>query len=510
MATKLIGIDAGGTMTKVALFDLSGAEIACERRANIMLFPHAGWTERDPDAMWRATCEATRALMERTGTAADDILAITPSGFGAGVFLVDRDGATVRPGLVSTDSRSTGLINSWRADGLDNVVKVGVQQDLWSGQTLALLGWFSRHERETVSRTHHVMLCKDFLRLRLCGDVSTDPTDGGCAGLINVETGAYAADVLQELGIGEWFGKLPPIMPSTGLTAGLNSSAASAMGLKAGTPVCRGVYDVVGCSLASGLVDNSSLGVVAGTFSINSIVGSRPLTSPYPSLQSRYPVGDLFLATIATPTSASNLEWVCKTFLGAEAERLKAQGRSIYDLCSELAESALDRETAAIFLPFLLGGPTGAPGALLGLAARDDLPTVMRSVFEGIVFAHRYDIATLLADPATPRPRVMKLAGGPSRSDVWAQMFADCLDMPVEIANGSEFGAKGAAICGAVASGVYPDVASAVSQMVKVERRFEPRPDRTATMQAGYARYLQAARGLGDLWSAVNATQVSN
>ncbi|PJN92988.1 hypothetical protein CNY89_24765, partial [Amaricoccus sp. HAR-UPW-R2A-40] len=86
-------------------------------------------------------------------------------------------------------------------------------------------------------------------------------------------------------------------------------------GLVAGTPVARGVYDVVGCSLASGLRETDQLGVVAGTFSINSTLHAAPCLDPRPTLQCPYPVGGLYLATIATPTSASNLEWLCKTML---------------------------------------------------------------------------------------------------------------------------------------------------------------------------------------------------
>jgi L-xylulokinase len=64
MRERLIGIDAGGTMTKVVLLDGLGNELACERRPNVMLMPHEGWTERDPDAMWNAACVALRTLME--------------------------------------------------------------------------------------------------------------------------------------------------------------------------------------------------------------------------------------------------------------------------------------------------------------------------------------------------------------------------------------------------------------------------------------------------------------
>jgi len=68
MKQRLIGIDAGGTMTKVVLFDLQGNELACERQSNDVVLKHPGWVERDGEAMWHAVCTNLKALLEKTDT----------------------------------------------------------------------------------------------------------------------------------------------------------------------------------------------------------------------------------------------------------------------------------------------------------------------------------------------------------------------------------------------------------------------------------------------------------
>ena len=78
-------------------------------------------------------------------------------------------------------------------------------------------------------------------------------------------------------------------------------------------------------------------------------------------------------------------------------------------------------------------------------------------------------------------------------------MFADGLGLPVEIANGGELGAKGGAICAAVATGAYATVSDAIKNMVKVERRFEPDAERGAALTAKYLDYC------GAIETAVNA-----
>ncbi|MDO6966907.1 FGGY-family carbohydrate kinase [Rhizobium alvei] len=502
MRERLIGIDAGGTMTKVVLLDAFGNELACERRPNIMLMPREGWTERDPDAMWAAACDALQSLMMKTGVDPADIVAVTPSGYGGGVYFVDADGRAVRNGLVSTDTRTLPLIARWTRTGLANAISKHIQQQIWPGQTLPILAWFQENEPDLLGRTAHVLSCKDFLRMRLCGDVSTDPTDAGCSGFLNVTRGVISEEAFAAAGLSAWLNRLPPIGSSAEIVGGVSDAVAAATGLRAGTPVVRGVYDVVGCSLASGALRPSQLAVVAGTFAIHSTINAKPSIDPLPTIQTPYPVGDQLLATTATPTSASNLEWLCKTVLAAEAQQALEAGRSIYDVCNDLVEGTIGRPNSILFFPFLFDGPRGAPAGFLGLKAGAGLEDIVRAVYEGVVFAHRYDMTYLLTGPDAASPDVIRLAGGPSRSDVWSQMFADGLGLPVEIANGSEFGAKGGAIVGAVAAGIYRDVPEAISKMVSVTKRFEPDPVRQAALTRKYRSFLAAIDVVADLYAA--------
>ena len=172
--------------------------------------------------------------------------------------------------------------------------------------------------------------------------------------------------------------------------------------------------------------------MIGGTFAICSTVHDRPLLDPLVNHQSAYPIGSLYLASAASATSGSNLEWVINTFLEAEAARLKSRGERLYDHVNALVADVLDQPSDMIFLPHLFNHDVAG---LIGPSAGDRLSNVLRAVFEGVVCAHRFDLETALLNGAgSARPSRVMLAGGVSRSDVWAQMFADGLQLPVAVA----------------------------------------------------------------------------
>jgi L-xylulokinase len=162
----------------------------------------------------------------------------------------------------------------------------------------------------------------------------------------------------------------------------------------------------------------------------------------------------------------------------------------------------MDRENDILFFPFLLDGPRGAPAGFSGMTVATTLPDMLRAIYEGVVFAHRTDLTYLLSGPDSAKPDVIRFAGGPSRSAVWSQMFADGLGLPVEITNGSELGAKGGAMCAAVAIGAYASMSDAMKAMVKVEQRLEPNGERARVLDAKYERYSAAVTANVRAWEA--------
>ena len=497
MSKRILGIDTGGTMAKAAVFELDGREVASDRRPNQVLFPEPGYTEVDAEALWQAACAAIRGVLDKSGTAATDIIGVSTTGHGNGLYAVDRDGMPVMPGIISTDSRAATIAAEWMRLGHGAVAEPVIMQRFWPGQTLALLGWFKRHRPDALERAAAVFGSKDYLRARLTGELATEITEAAVSGLAALDTGDYAYGLFETLGFGDLAPKLPPIRPSLAVGGTVTARAAAETGLLEGTPVVRGLTDVVACAVASGITSPETMAIIAGTFSVNETLHVRPRRSHAPMLQMPYPIGGYFIATECSATSASNLEWICRTILQAEGERALQQGRSIYDVCGDLVQKALARPNNDIlFFPFLFGGPDGALAGLLGLKASHDLADVMRAVFEGIAFAHKLDIDRLQRGHDAAMPTIGRLAGGAAKSTIWPQIFANVLGLRIEVPSCTEVGAQGAALSVATTLGLHPSLEAAVHHMVRIERRYEPDPARHARYQTKFARFAALAAAM--------------
>lgn len=93
-----------------------------------------------------------------------------------------------------------------------------------------------------------------------------------------------------------------------------------------------------------------------------------------------------------------------------------------------------------------------------------------------------------------------RLTGGGARSRVWAQIFADALEMPIEVPAATEVAALGAAIAAGIGVGVYANHAGAVAQAVQVIRRHEPQAEATPKYLARYQEYRCLLEAMREPW----------
>lgn len=494
MEKYVLGIDNGGTLIKAALYDACGREIAVAKQRAGMLVPQPGYSERNMLLQWEANCQAVRAVLEKSKLQASSICAIAVTGQGNGLYLVDEQGNPCRNGISSADMRAQEYVDRWNADGTAERVKDLTFQDIWAGQPVALLAWLKDHECEVFHAAKWIFMCKDYIRYRLTGEAWAELTDYSGTNMVNLHTCTYDEELLPLFGLEEFRRLLPPLCKSTDYCGVVSREVADETGLCAGTPVYGGLFDIDASGLGLGMTQPDVLAIIAGTWSINEYISPKPVRSG--SLKcTAYCMDGYYLITESSATSASNLDWLVNN-LHLEFPK----GVSPFAYCDQAVQSVPADASDVLFLPFLYGSNTNprASSCFLGLSGWHTIDHMIRAVFEGIVFSHRMHIERLQLEE--PNVSGARLAGGVANSPVWIQMFADILQIPLEIVEIKEVGALGAAMTAAVGVGMFASYSEAAGNMVRVKEKYCPQPQYAAVYNRKYERYCKTMGALNDFW----------
>lgn len=167
-------------------------------------------------------------------------------------------------------------------------------------------------------------------------------------------------------------------------------------------------------------------------------------------------------------------------------------GRDPYERLTEEAAKAPPGSDGLLWTPYLMGERTphldpNARGALVGLTAQHTRAHVIRAILEGVAFSLR-DSLTLFQEIGVPIESI-RLSGGGARSPLWQQIQADVYGMPVDLIEGDEGAAYGAALLAGVGIEHWPSVDVACQSSVRVARRVQPDAKSAALLTRQYAEY---------------------
>lgn len=501
-----LGLDNGGTATKAAVFDEQGREIAVAGMDTATLQPRPGFMERDMEEMWAANCYVIRQALDKAGVSGKDIACVAVCGHGKGLYLWGKDNRPVQNGIISTDNRAWRYPQKWKEDGTEEKVFALSCQHILSSQPVSLLAWLKDHEPETLEKTQWIFACKDYVRFRLTGEAFAERTDYSGCNFINLYTGSYDEELLSMFDLSECMEKLPPLRGSTDICGHVTKEAAQKTGLAEGTPVAGGAFDIDACALAVGITDEEHLCMIAGTWSINEYIGKEPVIDGSVMMNSYFCLPGYYLIEECSPTSAGNNAWFVKTLLPELKEECGRKGQNIYEVMNQWVEEIPVEEFCPVYLPFLMASNVhpNALGSFVGISSFHTRTHLLRSVYEGVTFSHRYHLEKLLKTRKS-LPASIRLAGGAARSPMWTQMFADVMKLPVESVQVNETGAFGCALIGAAAVGDYPDIQKAVEGMCRISPAVYPDPVKSAVYDEKYKLYCAAIDSLDGLWDSIQS-----
>lgn len=487
----LLALDHGTQSVRALLFDLQG-RLVSKARIEIEPYtsPQPGWAERDAEDSWLTICAACRRLWEESPVGPDAVAGVTVTTQRATMVCVDDLGRPLRPAIVWLDQRRTEGLEP--VGGLTGLAfrAVRMSETVRFFQIEAESNWLRRHQPEIWAATDKFLFLSGFLNHRLTGRF----VDG-----VGSQVGFVPFDYkkLRWASRRDWKWNtlgikrdmLPDLHPPGSILGELTPEAAEKMGLPVGLPVVAAAADKACEVLGSGCLAPSIGCLSYGTTATVNTTHQRyveplPFLPPYPAA-----VPDSHLMEVQIFRGYWMVSWFKREF-GLRERRLAAdRGIEAEALFDELVEAVPPGSMGLMLQPYWspgvkMPGPE-AKGAVIGFGDVHTRGHLYRSILEGLAFGLREG-----AERTERRSKVpitdLRVAGGGSQSDAAMQLTADIFGLPATRPHVYEASGLGAAINVAVALGLHQDFPTAVAEMTRAGRVFEPDPENQRLYDALY------------------------
>jgi xylulokinase len=479
--TFVLGIDVSTTATKAVLIDETGAVAGIGSAEYAYDVPRPLWSEQDPELWWAGTIAAIRSVLASSGVAGTDIAAIGLTGQMHGAVLLDATDAVLRPAILWNDQRTAAECDAIRAAvGRERLIAI-TGNDALTGFTAPKLVWVRDHEPDIWQRVAHVLLPKDFVRLRLSGEHALDKADGAGTILFDLAARDWSPVILDALGIDPAW--MPPTFEGPAVTGTVTADAAAATGLRSGTPIVAGGGDQAANAVGTGVVSPGTVALSLGTSGVIFAATDRPIFEPDGRVHAFcHAIPDRWHLMSVMLSAAGSLRWFRETL---------APDVPFADLVAAAGEVPAGSD-GLLFLPYLTGERSPHPdplarGAFVGLTVRHDRRHLTRAVLEGVAFGLR-DGLDLMTAAGMPAPSEIRVSGGGTASLLWRQILADVLGAEIATVNTTEGAAFGAALLAAVGAGWFASGPEATAALVTATPSASPGPDRGALGEA-HERY---------------------
>ena len=490
----LLGIDIGTSGCKALLIGIDGAVIAADTATYPLSQPRPGWTEQDPELWIEGARKAVAGAL--AGAPGVEILCVGLSGQMHGLTPLDADHRVLRPAILWNDQRNGAECAALTeaAGGLDGLL-AATNNRMLVGYTGGKMLWMRNHEPDLFARMALALNPKDYLRLRLTGEVASEVSDASGTGFFDVRRRQWATGLIETAGIDPAL--LPPAHESQEITGRISARGAALFGLPAGVPVAGGGGDSVIQTIGSGVIAPGELQTTIGTAGILAAALDAPQDNPDGKLQ-------VFCNVAADKWHCMGVSLNAGGAMGWFRDALCA-ATPFEQLVAEAAESPAGAR-GLLFLPYLNGERCPHPdpsarGAFIGLTARHGRADLTRALMEGVVHALA-DMHALMR-PMGIGGRIVKASGGGARSVLWRQLQADMFGCDVVTTEGAAEGAAfGAALVAGLAVGVWPDAETAARRCRDLTREM-PDPDAASVHARAHEIYRALYPALSDSFAAL-------
>lgn len=479
-----VGIDLGTSSVRAVAVDPDGNASAAGQCEYDIQKPELDRAEQDMDQLWEATVQAIRKMLAEKPEIRDEVRGIGFSGQMHGLVMVDREIRPVGNAIIWADQRSAEQIRHIYGTVPEEEFAKVFENRLSTGFLLPSLVWVREKEPARYEKIYKVMLPKDYIRYRICGELGTDASDACSTGMWDMKARTWAFDILKKLDIPAEY--LVESHESYEKAGTVTKECAERTGLKEGTFVAFGGGDSLMMELGNGMIRGGLMASTIGTACHLTCALDAPTYDPKLRTNTWCHGGEHLWSIMGAHLSGGvALKWLKNNILGAQS----------FDAMTALASEVPAGSEGLLFLPYLNGERTphndpNAKAVYLGMTLRHDKRHMIRSTMEGIVCSMKESYA-IFRSLGIRGDRIIA-AGGGAKSPLFRQIQADMYDCPIYINQGKEQASIGAAMTAAVGSGYYKDYEEACARMVHLSpEATEPIPENVKKYEEEFQRFKE-------------------
>ncbi|NQU65486.1 MAG: carbohydrate kinase [SAR324 cluster bacterium] len=505
--THILAIDNGTQSLRALLFDLKGN---IETKVQIQLEPyfseHPGWAEQHAVYFWENLCKACQDLWNQTRVSKAAIAGVAVTTQRACVINLDKNGTPLRPMISWLDQRRTEGIKP--IGGLMGLIFKLVHADavVHNVQAESEANWIATHQPEIWEKTSKYVLLSGYHIYKLTGEFRDS---------VGAQVGYLPFDYkkLEWCSPKAWQWQiaplkremLPDLVPPGGELGTITAAAGKATGIPEGLPLIAASTDK-GCEILGAGCLERDVGCLSfgTTATINTVsdkyIESSPLMPPWPA-----PVPGGYNIEEMIYRGYWMVDWFKKQFALREQQIADEQGIQPEKLFDDLVNAVPPGSMGLTLQPYWSPGRNNpeAKGAMIGFGDVHTRAHMYRAILEGLAYGLREGKERIEKKSGVTLTKLV-VAGGGSQSDAAMQLTADIFGLPAARPHVYEASGLGAAIDAAVGLGLYPGFETAIQEMTRTERVFQPNPENHKIYNDLYHKvYLKMYKQLQPLYKEI-------
>lgn len=471
----LVGLDLGTTSIKSILLESETGEIlAIASRPTPVSHPFSGWSEHDPEAIWRSCVSCLRECAGGHQVQALAIASMAEAG-----LPIDAWGNPLYPIIAWYDRRSSPQAERIeKAIGREKLYSITGQRPSASfGLTKWL--WLRENLPDIAPHTAAWLPLPAYILFRLCGYQAVDYSIASRALLLDQNSLTWSPTLLDLAGLTQC--QLPALAPAGTPVANLSPQAAEETGLSTNVLCVLGGHDHLCASFASG--GHLPGTVVDSTGTAEAVLLVIPGFLPNPAAASlglacyAHVIPGKYVLKGGLKAAGSAIEWLAR-LLSSGAEHPD------YATLETEAWSGVGNTPGPLWLPHFLesGSPEADPlsrAALIGVHLGHTRGDFFRGLLESLSFWLRENLEKMQEMAGISIEKVV-LIGGTTRLELLCQLKAEVLNRPVFLPEIPEASATGAALLAGIGCGLFHTPEDALASMRVRGRLFEPDPSHGA------------------------------